>query len=130
MASAIGECFADGADRVLLAGTDIPGLDADLVRSFLEGLSGAPVAIGPATDGGYYLIGFRRPAFDPQLFDGIVWGSTDVLTRTLARLRERGLSPYLGRTLDDVDTVEDLREALATEAKIPRLRSLAEKTSG
>jgi glycosyltransferase A (GT-A) superfamily protein (DUF2064 family) len=62
--------------------------------------------VGPATDGGYYLIALKRPA--PELFRGIGWSGPDVLARTLDRAAERALSVRVLRTIGDVDTIEDL----------------------
>jgi rSAM/selenodomain-associated transferase 1 len=124
MAGAIRECFCDGADRVLLSGSDIPGLDADLIRLFSRKLQSFPVVLGPAADGGYYLIGFQRAAFDSRVFSKVRWSSDDVADQTIERIRALDLEPYVGRPLQDVDTLEDLRGVLATATRIPRLRSL------
>ena len=73
------------------------------------------MVIGPANDGGYYLIGLRRPAH--ELFDGIPWGTEEVLERTLEAARARGIRAELLDRLDDVDRPQDIpvweREARA-----------------
>jgi hypothetical protein len=100
------ELFRRGARRVALIGTDVPALSYEDGRGALESLDEHDVALGPATDGGYYLIALKGP--EPELFRGIRWSSPDVLTGTLERAARRGLSVRVLRTLGDVDTIEDL----------------------
>jgi glycosyltransferase A (GT-A) superfamily protein (DUF2064 family) len=67
--------------------------------------------LGPASDGGYWLIGLNRSGFSgagPWLMAGIPWGSDQVLASTLARAQRRQLSPALLRQLSDLDTRADL----------------------
>jgi len=106
MARAFEELFERGARRVALTGTDVPALEREDVRAALESLDEHDVAIGPATDGGYYLIALKRP--QPELFRGIGWSGPDVLTKTLERAATGNLDVRVLRTMGDVDTVEDL----------------------
>ena len=106
MEGALDELFRRGGRRVALIGTDVPALSYEDVRDALESLDEHDVALGPATDGGYYLIALKGP--EPELFRGIAWSSPDVLTETLDRAAKRGLSVRVLRTIGDVDTVEDL----------------------
>ena len=106
MARAFEELFERGARRVALTGTDVPALEREDVRAALESLDEHDVAIGPATDGGYYLIALKRP--QPELFRGIGWSGPGVLTRTLERAATGNLDVRVLRTMGDVDTVEDL----------------------
>ena len=94
------------ANQVCVVGTDVPDLDAALVEEAFEGLSKADLVIGPAADGGYYLLALQRPI--PELFDGIPWSTSEVLHRTLDVAREMDLTVRTLRTLKDVDTVADL----------------------
>ncbi len=71
------------------------------------------VVLGPAADGGYYLIGLRRPA--PQLFEGIAWSSEHVLQQTVERIAASGLSHQLLSVKEDIDDVESLRRHLENE---------------
>ena len=98
--------FRAGMERVVVVGTDCPGLTDDIVHHAFEHLADHDVALGPATDGGYYLIGLSKPA--PALFTGLAWGSEDVLARTLEIAEQRGLSVARLEPLDDVDRPEDL----------------------
>ena len=106
MVAAFGEAFREGAERAVIIGTDCPGITPKLVRESFDRLAGCDVVLGPATDGGYYLIGLRRPA--PKLFTGIPWGSERVLEDTLLRADELSLKGSLLKTLSDVDRPEDL----------------------
>jgi rSAM/selenodomain-associated transferase 1 len=119
MDQAFGELFARGARRVALVGTDVPALAFEDVREALESLDGHDVAIGPATDGGYYLIALKRP--QPELFRGIRWSGPDVVAETLERASRADLGVSVLRTMGDVDTVEDLA------AEWPRVRPLLDE---
>jgi rSAM/selenodomain-associated transferase 1 len=106
MVRAIAEVFAAGAARVIVVGTDCPDITSDLAEEAFERLATADVVLGPATDGGYYLIGLRRPI--PALFAGIAWGQETVLRETRKRADELGLATSLLTALSDVDRPEDL----------------------
>jgi rSAM/selenodomain-associated transferase 1 len=111
--------FHRGARRVVLIGTDVPALAFEDIRGALESLDEHDVAIGPATDGGYYLIALKRP--QPELFQKMRWSSGDVLASTLDCAARRDLSVRVLRTIGDVDTVEDL------QAEWERLRPLLDE---
>jgi len=106
MESAFREAFSRGAGRVVLLGTDCPGLDATVMRAASTALRRKDLVLGPATDGGYWLIGLRRPA--PALFADMPWSTDSVLARTLGRARSLGLSVRTLEPLPDVDRPEDL----------------------
>ena len=96
----------EGARRVVLIGSDLPQLErADLASAFAA-LDHQEAVLGPACDGGYWLIGLRRP--EPALMEGIAWGSEQVLEQTLAALARRGLEPALLPWRSDLDRGEDL----------------------
>jgi uncharacterized protein len=80
----------DGASRVVVIGSDAPTLDPTIVVSAFLCLEGSDVVIGPATDGGYYLVAVRGSV--PPIFEGINWNSPRVLGQTIDRLKETGLS--------------------------------------
>ena len=107
MADAFARAFARGASRVAIVGTDAPGVSRATVREALSALDTADVVIGPADDGGYYLIALRAPR--PELFAGIEWSTPGVRGQTLARAAAAGLSVRELARLRDVDTLEDLR---------------------
>ncbi len=107
LAAAFRRHFHEGASRVIMIGSDCPGVDAGLVSRALGVLDEHHLVLGPAHDGGYYLIGLRVPV--PQLFRGIAWSTGAVLEQTIARARELGLNTILLSTLRDVDTASDAR---------------------
>jgi rSAM/selenodomain-associated transferase 1 len=106
MAASFERAFEAGAEAVVLTGSDIPGLNSQIVRAAFDALDTSPVVIGPASDGGYYLIGMRAPG--AALFGGIEWGSERVLAQTEALSGAQGLVVARLPELYDVDTVEDL----------------------
>lgn len=106
MAAAFAEAFREGAEQIVIIGTDCPEITPELIRESFQRLSTCDLVLGPATDGGYYLIGLRRPA--PGLFNGIPWGGQRVLEDTLRVASELSLSVSLLKALSDVDRPEDL----------------------
>jgi hypothetical protein len=106
MDRAFRETFQAGAKRVVIIGTDCPALTGALLRTAFEALKQHDIVIGPAHDGGYYLIGLRRRV--PQLFQGLPWGTASVLELTLRKAAELGFWPEQLTPLDDVDRPEDL----------------------
>ena len=116
MRAAFGRRFAAGADAVVLVGSDLPGLTAGGLADAFSGLEEASVVLGPSDDGGYWLVGQRRPGRD--LFSGIPWSSSGVLESTRRRLLELGVEHVELPRLRDLDTVEDLR-ALAADSTVP-----------
>ncbi len=106
LAEAFSTAFRSGARRVVAIGTDCPGLSRPLVEYALKQLAGNDLVIGPATDGGYYLIGLARDI--PQLFADVPWGSGDVFYTTLRKAEELRLSVATLEKLRDIDRPEDL----------------------
>ena len=106
MNSAVAAAFSDGARRIVVIGTDCPGLDASHLIQAFEQLTHRDIVIDPATDGGYYLLGMRRHL--PTLFDHIAWGTEIVLRQTLERAAKAGASLSQLPPLSDVDYAEDL----------------------
>ncbi len=99
--------FGAGIGRVITIGTDCPGLNAQLMMQAFHQLHTAhDLMLGPAVDGGYYLIGLRR--FIPELFVGINWGTSEVLQQTVDIAKNLNLSVAYLTPLADVDRPEDL----------------------
>ncbi len=92
MENAFRQCFNLGLSRVALMGSDVPDYPPPLVSAALDELRRKDAVIGPALDGGYYLIGFSREKFLPGVFQGMDWGSSGVFARTMDLLQEAGLS--------------------------------------
>jgi rSAM/selenodomain-associated transferase 1 len=94
------------AESAVLIGTDVPTIQAaDLDAAFQSLHAGADVVLGPARDGGYYLIGMKQA--DPRVFKAIRWGSSAVYQDTVGRLRAHGWRWCALREQRDVDTPED-----------------------
>jgi rSAM/selenodomain-associated transferase 2/rSAM/selenodomain-associated transferase 1 len=98
--------FAEGARRVMAIGTDCPELSPGRLAEAGAALERADVVIGPALDGGYYLIGMKQ--HQPELFREIAWGTERVLRQTRARAKQLGLRVRLLPALSDIDEPEDL----------------------
>jgi len=106
MSSAISSAFANGCRRVVVIGTDCPQLQVHHLEEAFSSLHHTDVTIGPARDGGYYLIGMRE--YDPVLFQDVNWGSETVLRETLQKIRQIDRTKTLLPQLSDVDFPEDL----------------------
>jgi uncharacterized protein len=106
MANAFQAAFDQGMERVVVIGTDCPGLQADLMAQAFEALATQDLVLGDAIDGGYYLLGLRRS--QPQLFMGIDWGAATVRSQTLEIAKRLGLAIGHLAPLADVDYPEDL----------------------
>mgnify|MGYP001814363555 CR=1 FL=1 len=104
MANALASCHADGVHGVVV-GSDCPPIDAAYVRQAAEALGEADVVLGPASDGGYGLVGTGLPR--PEIFKDIPWGTDAVLQVTLERIGEAALSVRLLAPIWDVDTASD-----------------------
>lgn len=101
----------------LILGTDSPHLPVSFLQEALDRLAAVDVVLGPAEDGGYYLIGLRAP--QPSLFQGIAWSTSAVLAQTQARAEALKLTTFLLPPWYDIDTIADLN----------RLRAYLESTS-
>jgi rSAM/selenodomain-associated transferase 1 len=126
----VDECFEALRVPVIVIGVDSPHLDLTRLREAADALHGAAdLVLGPALDGGYYLIGLRAPS--QRIFRGIEWGSSGVLDATLAQARAAGMRTRLLEPtfdVDDVDGLRALRDVLARgEVRLPRtLAALAD----
>ena len=98
----------EGYDQVHIINSDSPDMPCTLIREStrLLGMAQIDLVLGPCADGGYYLIGLKKPA--PQLFQEIPWSTDRVLALTLERARTLGLSCGLLEPWYDIDTCEDL----------------------
>jgi len=106
MRHAFAEAFAAGAGRVVIIGTDCPGLTAAVLRQAFDQLATHDLVAGPATDGGYYLLGMSELHSD--LFTNKQWSTATVLADTLADAARLGLRVAQLPTLADVDSGRDL----------------------
>lgn len=106
MENAFEESFARGYSKVVIMGTDCPSITSAIIEQAFKILTFTDLVLGPATDGGYYLIGLRRPA--SVLFQNIPWETGSVLSLTKLRAKTGGLTLCLLPPLTDVDRPEDL----------------------
>ena len=119
-----------GAGCAAAVGSDHPDLDTERVETAFDLLArGRDAVLGPARDGGYYLIALRREAVQRRLFDGLAWSTPSVLAETLSRCRELKLDVALLPEEDDLDTVEDLTRFRAALKHRPGLRSRCPRTA-
>lgn len=113
MAHAFTEAFAAGAGRVVVIGTDCPGLTADLLGQAFTQLATHDLVVGPAADGGYYLLGMNE--LHHCLFANKQWSTDSVLSATLADAEDLGLRVAQLPTLTDIDSASDLAAWRALE---------------
>lgn len=111
MREAFDRRFSEGHGTAAIVGSDCPELTADHLRAAADALQRAAVVLGPAGDGGYWLVGQRVPGID--LFSGVPWSSPETLAATRARLGRLGADWRELEMLDDIDTAEDLEKAVA-----------------
>jgi rSAM/selenodomain-associated transferase 2/rSAM/selenodomain-associated transferase 1 len=106
MYGAFQEAFRRGYQRVILVGSDIPDMKTGHVREAFHALEDSDLVLAPSTDGGYWLVGIKRPADIFRIND---WGSQNVLEQTIDQAKAHGLSIQMIEPLSDIDTIEDLR---------------------
>lgn len=118
MENAFRETAVEGYKQMVIIGTDHPTLPTEFILEAYEALSDVPaVCIGPASDGGYYLLGMSP--FICGLFDGIVYSKPNVLSLTLVRAHESGASVTQLPVWYDIDTPEDLRRLVSENTVLP-----------
>lgn len=132
MHQAVEMMFSRGYRRTLIIGTDVPTLPLEYLRQALTSLESHDLALGPAFDGGYYLIGLNKPV--PELFSDIPWSTDQVLRCTQEKAARLGLAIALIQPWHDVDTRADLDaliEACAAETKkLKTERVFSNRTAG
>ena len=108
MQKAFEEKFLNGYEKIVLIGSDTPHLTNTLLNDSFEQLNKHDIVLGPSLDGGYYLIGFNKKTFNPNVFENIQWSTAKVLEQTLQKLHKKEV--YLHQELNDIDVLEDLKE--------------------
>ena len=109
MKNAFLQTFSGGFNSVIVIGSDSPDLPAEHLELALKALDTNDTVIGPSTDGGYYLMGFNKDTFLPDVFNGISWSSDRVFSRTINTLKQYRQNMYLLPQWHDVDTLADLK---------------------
>lgn len=109
MKKAFATAFDEGFEKVVIIGSDCPDIKPDLLEKAFEMLEEKPVVIGPASDGGYYLLGLRY--FIPSLFLNKEWSTEQVYPQTIETLQQLGVGFEVLPELNDIDTVDDLKKS-------------------
>jgi rSAM/selenodomain-associated transferase 1 len=109
MQNAFEKGFKDGFEKICLIGSDLPDLSAKIIEQGFDKLDDKPVVFGPAEDGGYYLVGMTNKHY--SIFQNKQWSTDSLLEKTLIELKEKGIRFSLLKTLNDIDTVEDLEKS-------------------
>jgi hypothetical protein len=123
MDEAFARVFSTAVEEALLIGSDIPGLTTGIIEEAFASLAMNDAVIGPANDGGYYLIGFRKNTFTPGIFHDMAWSTSAVFRATMDKLHDASRKVHVLPELTDVDTVEDLRALLSQVGNSPSERS-------
>ena len=111
MADAFEQSFEEGAQKVIIIGSDCQDLNSYIVKKAFEFLDKSDVVIGPTFDGGYYLLGMN--SFHPELFEGVNWSTETVYKETIEICEKSNLTVQNLPVLSDVDYKEDLTGKLA-----------------
>jgi len=114
MYNAVSEILARGR-KAVITGSDIPGLDCSIIATAFSMLDHNDIVLGPAKDGGYYLIGMK--VLHQQLFKDIPWSTAEVLSLTVEIIKAAGLTYSLLSELSDLDTIEDYKKYNAGRVK-------------
>ena len=108
MLHAFNEILDRAYSKVLIIGTDCPSLSADIINEAFERLNDHDLVLGPSMDGGYYLLGMKKPC--TKLFENIAWSTATVLYHTIAVINDLNLSYHLLPLLNDIDCEADLED--------------------
>ena len=114
MSDAFERNFNDGAHHVIIVGSDVPTLPETVLNAALDGVREAELVVGPARDGGYYLIALSRRSWPraSSIFEKIAWSTDTVLKATMSKAERAALDSRVLPGWYDVDTMDDLRQAL------------------
>jgi rSAM/selenodomain-associated transferase 1 len=106
MKNAFLDGFSDGFEKIVLIGSDLPDLTENIIYESFHKLSNNDIVIGPAQDGGYYLIGLSK--MNHTIFENKPWSKPSLLEITLQELQQNNQKTALLQTLNDIDTFDDL----------------------
>jgi rSAM/selenodomain-associated transferase 1 len=125
LSAAFAQSFADGAQHVVIVGSDVPTLPDSILNAAFDQIRDADLVIGPTLDGGYYLIGLTQAAWPraESIFRDIEWSTDGVFRSTVEKSVQAALEMRILPGWYDVDTVDDLRQALIdaeTESNLAR----------
>lgn len=106
MSNAFNEAFEEGTNKVIIIGTDCYDISSTIIAEAFDTLNDNDVVIGPAEDGGYYLLGMKK--FHPDFFKNKRWSTETVFIDTLEEVKKLGLKHKNLQTLMDIDTEKEL----------------------
>lgn len=101
--------FKEGFKNIILIGSDLPDISTEIIQKGFDALVHNEVVFGPAEDGGYYLVGMKEKHY--SIFKNKPWSTDKLLEKTLTELKDKNISFSLLETLNDIDTLEDLRKS-------------------
>ncbi len=107
MQHAFQKAFDEPVEKAVIIGSDCSALTTNIIRQAFQALDNHRVVIGPARDGGYYLLGMSQ--YYPDIFTNKSWSTPSVFTETIEQLQEQNISYTLLPKLNDIDTYEDLK---------------------
>ncbi|HUT00213.1 MAG TPA: TIGR04282 family arsenosugar biosynthesis glycosyltransferase [Candidatus Thermoplasmatota archaeon] len=113
MKNCFSDAFTKGFRKVVLMGSDSPDLPEAFLQSAFAELQTHDVVLGPSSDGGYYLIGFRNTTFTPNILEEIHWSTPMVFKETMAKIKGTNQSVSILPIWSDVDTITDLRNLVS-----------------
>jgi len=108
MQHAFRSAFDKGAEKAVLIGTDVPGIDWSIINQAFEKVIDRSIVIGPTGDGGYYLVGMTSPGVN--IFNNVSWSSPEVLRQTIKNIEAQGYKSVLLSELMDIDSEQELRQ--------------------
>ncbi|MFT4738770.1 MAG: rSAM/selenodomain-associated transferase 1 [Cyclobacteriaceae bacterium] len=109
MLNAFYDAFEEGYEKVVLIGSDTPDISKKLIIEAYAKLDDSDVVVGPAEDGGYYLIGMKDA--HKELFEGMTYSHADVYQELMETAEDMSLKVSTIQTLFDIDTVDDMKKA-------------------
>lgn len=115
MENAFSLVFELGFDQVIIIGTDLPDIKAQVIDEAFDKFNSSDVVIGPSNDGGYYLLGMK--SLHKELFSEIEWSSGSVFIRTISELEKSKVSYSLLDEMVDIDTAEDLNSWVSSASQ-------------
>jgi uncharacterized protein len=112
MSNAFQRSFNQGYEQVILIGSDSPDLPVKIFVKAFDMLASNDIVLGPASDGGYYLIGFQKSQFLSSVFKNISWSTPAVFKETEKKIRHAGKTMHLLPIWDDIDTMDDVKNII------------------
>ncbi len=100
--------LSSGYQKAVLVGTDIPDLTGSTILQAIKALTHSDIVFGPAQDGGYYLVGIKKPI--KEIFEDVPWSSKHTLEKSIERAKYHNYKVDFTEELSDIDTIEDVKK--------------------